>query len=330
MDLTEEEIYEGMGLENPADPTQGNGSPTAQEPPEGEPTGATGQEDPTGAPSGDPAAGQGGGSPGAQEPPEGDPAGAPGQEDPTGAPGGDPAAGQGGGSPAEQEELQRVRGVANQEAIDRAYAEAFAGKTNPFTGLPIRSQADYQAYITRYEEEQRKNRLAELQKAGITPEAIEAIVSEHPTVKAAQIAIEQAEREKQAAVAAEGRRWYESQIAGINALDPEDKVKDLNDLQSRDPEGFKGMLEKVSRGMSLVEAYKLSHFDELMGRRTSAAKQAALNRAAGKEHLQAIGGQAGAGQSVEVPADVRAMYLSMDPDMTEEEIRKDYQKRMKM
>lgn len=310
MGLTEEEIYEGMGLEPPAagqeDPGQEGGTPAEREPPEGEPAGDQGQEDP----------GREGGTPE-------DPATHGGETAGQGAPRDDHAA-------AQAEEFEHVRGAANQAAIDRAYAEAFAGRTNPFTGLPIRSQADYKAYIARYEEEQRKARFAELQRAGITPEAIEDIVSEHPTVKAAQAAIEQAEREKQAAVEAEGRRWYESQVAGINALDPEAKVKDLNDLQSRDPEGFKAMLEKVGRGMSLVEAYKLSHFDELMGRRTAAARQSVRNQAAGKEHLQAIGGQAGAGPSVEVPADVRAMYLDMDPGMTEEEIRKDYQKRMKM
>lgn len=299
--LTEQEIYEGLGV-MPPEPKQ----EPAEEP-------GVGQAEPTGEPT--PA-------PQAQEQ-AGEPAGEPGQgqEEPTGEQTPTPAP-----APKAQEPAQtRI----NQEAIDRAYAEAYAGRNNPYTGQPIKSEADYQAYIAQFEAEQRRVKLEALKKAGVDPAAIEDIVSEHPVVKRAQEAIAQAEREKQQAQENEGRRWFEDQLAAINTLDPEAKIKDLEDLKSRDPEGFGKMLGLVRNGVSLVDAYKLGHFEELSARRASAAKQAALNQSAGKAHLKATGSQGHAEGSVEVPPEVRQQYRDMMPGITDEQIRKEYARYLK-
>ena len=53
--------------------------------------------------------------------------------------------------------------------VDKIYEQLFAGQTNPYTGRPITSEADFQAYQA---EKDRRERESQLQKAGIAPETI--------------------------------------------------------------------------------------------------------------------------------------------------------------
>jgi len=102
-------------------------------------------------------------------------------------------------------------------------------------------------------------------------------------------------------------------------------VKSLEDLAGKD--GWPRLLSMVRGGASLVEAYRGLYYDELAGARAQqaaqAGRQAALNQAAGKGHLEATGAQPGRGP-VEVPDATMQLYREMFPDMSESEIRKAY------
>lgn len=217
--------------------------------------------------------------------------------------------------------------AAGRAAEDEAYRAAFAGRMNPYTGQPIASKADFEAYQAQLQADRQEQQMEALRQAGVTPEAIQAIVSQHPVVQQAQQVIQQVQAERERAQAERAKGWFGEQLQQINALDPEAKVDSLDALAARDPAGYQQMLGMVGRGVSLVDAYKMAHFDELAAKRAGAAKQAVLNHTAGKAHLAPAGGQGKAG--VEVPGDVKAMYRELNPDMTDEQIRTEYAKYLK-
>lgn len=118
--------------------------------------------------------------------------------------------------------------------------------------------------------------------------------------------------ENQAAV----QQRIRADVEAISKLDPD--VKGIDDILNA-PE-YPQIIERVKRGDSLQDAYRLVYWDKLSTRQAQAAGQAARNRAAGKNHLQPTRSK-GAG-SVEVTQDVIEEYQRIMPDATPEEIRK--------
>lgn len=289
--MDEDEIYEGLGLERPE--------------PEG----------------GEPDAEPGGNAPENQDG-TGD---VPAEETAPGEP--EESATQDGGEPQMQQEVPEQppvpaadeRETARRQAeIDQAYAAAFAGKLDPYTKQPITCKADYDRYQAMLRADQQRQQEERMRQAGVAPEAVRALIDQHPVVREAQEVIQTVQAERERARAEQAKGWYGEQLKQINALDPEAKVTSLEDLAAREPEGYAKMLDMVGRGVSMVDAYKMVHFDELAQRRTAAAKQAALNQAAGKAHLAPAGGQGVGG--VEVPGNIREMYRELNPDMTDAQI----------
>lgn len=300
MENDERELFDAFGLEVPEAP-DGAGAPEETAEPE--------QDDPPAqsAPGGPEETGSEAGAATAPEEPDG------------------------GEAPPSEPQTVRAAPAAKQEpdaqsqtAIDRAYAKAYEGKIDPYTGNPILSEADYRRYERAYRADQQAKRLETLKQAGLDPKVIQDIISEHPVVRQAQEAIRQAEAERGRARAAEAKGWYTDQLQQINTLDPEARVTGLDALEAKDPNGYRSMMDMVKRGMSLVDAYKLSHFDALTQRRAAAAEQRARNQTAGKAHMQPVGGAGSAPEGVEVPGDVRQMYRDMNPGMSDADIRKAY------
>ena len=111
----------------------------------------------------------------------------------------------------------------------------------------------------------------------------------------------------------------QQQLAQIRAMDPE--AKDLQTILESDVgEKFRSY---VGKGLDFVDAYTLAAKDRL-GRR---AQEAAQTKAASKDHLQGTSSR-GTG-SVSVPASVMEMYRAFDPDATEAEIVKHYNRDLK-
>ena len=75
----------------------------------------------------------------------------------------------------ELEAQRQASEAAAQARVDRIYADMFAGQVNPYTGQPIRSEADYRAY---QEADRQAKRTAQLQSAGIDPDTVRGMVDE--------------------------------------------------------------------------------------------------------------------------------------------------------
>lgn len=202
-----------------------------------------------------------------------------------------------------------------QRAVDEAFA--LSGLKNPYTGQAITSKAEYDAYRERFEAERREQ---VLKQTGMTQEEFQKFVQELPEVRQARQAREEMEKAVREAREAAARVKVDEQLREISAIDPD--VKSLADLAKMLT--FPRFYELVRRGNTLTDAFRLANFDALAQRAAAGARQAAVNSARSREHLAET--KTRGGSAVSVPADVREQYMLFNPDATEEEIQKHYQK----
>ena len=215
---------------------------------------------------------------------------------------------------AEQERDQAVaqaKSDAKAEA-DKYLDETIAGMglTNPYTKEPITNKAEYDEYKAKYEEEKR-NRV--VKKSGMSQDEFKKFVDDLPEVRQAKAIAAQAQEQQ-------AKMKIDEQLRQITEMDP--SIKELGDLTKMD--NYDEFYGKVKRGMTLVEAYMLTNFDKLSGRKAAATKQAALNSINSKQHLSGTSSR-GTG-ALSVPADVKDMYRAINPDATDAEIQAHYNK----
>lgn len=220
---------------------------------------------------------------------------------------------------AESQRDEAIRQAREQAMADaRAYMNrvlAGSGLTNPYTKEPIRTVAEYEAFDKQRQKELQDNFI---RSNGLTQTQYQEFVNSLPEVQTARTIQAQAEQELQTAKEQQARIKLDEQVKKIQGFDP--TVKDLESLV-QDP-SYPEVYKLVQQGYALDHAYKLVHFDQLMGQGTAAAQQQARNAAAGKAHLTATKSR-GAGAAT-VPADVMKLYKTMMPGATEEEIRRHY------
>lgn len=211
-----------------------------------------------------------------------------------------------------EEGLERARAAA-KAAIDNAFKNC--GLVNPYTQEPITSKEQYDAYRQRYEQDQRAQML---QRSGLTEEEFKRFVENLPEVRQAKEEAQRARQIQKEATLERAKAVAEQQVKEISKLDP--SIKTMDDLAKM--ENYPAFYEKVKGGASLVDAFKLVNFDRLTGQAAAAAGQAARNAAKGKAHLDQT--QSRGKGAAPVPAEVREMYRMMNPDATEEEISRHY------
>ena len=205
-----------------------------------------------------------------------------------------------------------------QKTIDNAYRDM--GLYDPYNKRPITNKAEYDAYKQQMDI-QKKSKVARA--SGMSDKEFEEFVSELPEVKAAREIQEKAEAQMKEAKEKEAQLKINDQLTEIAKLDP--SVKSLEDLKKM--ENYDEFYDRVKRGHTLVEAYKLTNFDKLTAQSASVAKQAAINSVTGKSHLEKTSGR-GAG-AVPVPSDIAEQYRVFMPGATEAEIQKHYNKYLK-
>lgn len=186
-----------------------------------------------------------------------------------------------------REEAQRA--AAHQAEIDAAYARAYAGQTDPYHGhKPIRTEADYRAYIQARDEEQERQNLERMRESGVDPQLLEQLISravqENPMVKQAGVAVQQAQKAMARAQDEEAARRVEQELTAIRGLDP--SIRTADDLHDKYPDGWERTLELCKKGVSLSEAFKVANFDALMKNRGAAIRQEARNLKDSKAHLK--------------------------------------------
>ena len=218
------------------------------------------------------------------------------------------------------------KAVEDERARTKGQMDAFfakAGMKNTVTGKPITTLEEFDAWRADYDAAKLQKDL----KAGkLTPEALRSAVEQTPAIQALE-----KEQEQQAA-ADEQRRQAEAQARGkmpslrrsthTSWTPPSTRWEDLLSMP-----GAKAFYDLVRKGNSFLDAYRLANFDRLTTARAEAARQQALNNARGKDHLTGTGTPQGTGAAT-VPPDVKAEYLAFNPDATDAEIQKHYNRYM--
>ena len=205
-----------------------------------------------------------------------------------------------------------------QKQVDEFFKTS--GLMNPYTGQPITTRVEYEAYRERFEADQ-KAKLME--KAGITQEEFQAFVQGLPEVRAARQAKAEAEAAARQAREQEAKARVDEQLRQIRAIDP--TVKELGDLAKLDT--YPKLYDMVKRGYSILDAYRLANYDTLTQRAAEASRKAAINSVQSKQHLKAT--ESRGGGAIPVPDSVLEEYRVLNPGATKEEIQKHYQSYMK-
>lgn len=232
----------------------------------------------------------------------------------------------------------RRRQQEQQAAVDQAVAAALqeerkktaaaledvfakAGLRNSFTGQVIKTIDEFNDWHKQFVASQLQT---DLRAGKLTPEAISALIEQHPAIQQAQVLIDQnAEAQRQQAQAADKAR-IDNEIAEIGKLDP--TIKGVTDLLNMPKAAeFKAYVDK---GYSFLDAFKLTNMEAISTAKAERAKQEALNNSRGKNHMQATGNNGGAG-AAPVPSAQLEMFRRMNPGKSDAEIQKFYNNYLK-
>ena len=142
---------------------------------------------------------------------------------------------------------------------------------------------------------------------------IDNLINKNPIVKEAQaILTKQKENERDI--------FIKEQVTSISKIDS--SIKSLDDLVKLDK--YDEFADKIDKGYSLVDAYKIVYFDKIKLNEIEKAKQNVLNNIDSKSHMKNATGASG--KEVHIPEDIMAMYKKNIPGMSEADIRKHYAK----
>lgn len=218
------------------------------------------------------------------------------------------------------------------EAIAKAKEEAKAefntqlseilkqtGLENPLEdGKAIESLDDLIAYNKSMQDRQLDRTL---RRTGLSREEFDELIEQSPVVQAARRYEEQARRAEEAERASRARDNINRVIEEeIYPYAPD--VRNIDDLMKL-PEAD-DILERVSRGMTVSEAYFNLHREEMLNRSATLGRKQAARSAAGRSHLRSTA-QQGAGARA-VPSGQMEIFRRMNPTATEEEITKFFNK----
>jgi hypothetical protein len=237
-------------------------------------------------------------------------------------------------SKAERAEQARRRRQREQDAAVQAAVQAerqrgeqelsqilsAAGLTNRYRdGAKITNAQEFKQWQQDAAAQQRSQRL---QAGQLTNEDLQAAIEESPAMDRVRQLSEQMQQAQQQ----EQRRQFQAQVdlemEQIRQMDP--SIHSLTDiLQGPGGQEFADLVNE--KNLSFVEAFKLTHYDKLVSAQQQAAQLGAARAAHSKDHLTSYG--ANSGEGVRVPKEVREFYRIMRPDLTDEQIRRDYAKR---
>lgn len=192
------------------------------------------------------------------------------------------------------------------------------GMRDPYNGKIIQTKAEYDAYMQRYDSDRRRS-------GGINQSDmnVNQLVNDHPALKAAETAAKVYQQQVKKARTDAARSHFDREIGEISRIDP--AVKSHKDLRAMDT--YPQLVELFKRGNTLVDAFRLANMDSLTQAAVAAATRSAANKAANKSHLSPTRSR-GSG-SLTVPADVAKLYRLFNPEATNEEISRHYNKHYK-
>ena len=210
---------------------------------------------------------------------------------------------------AEEDAKRKYDASINQ--LNQRVAAMCQGVTHPITGQPITNVNDYMDALAI---QQRQANERELEEKGVDPQLIDRMIAQNPVVMQAQQVIEQNKLMNADAA-------IQRDLAEISKYDP--NIKGINELAALP--NFPEILDRVSRGASLVDAYKMVNFDNFMQHTNKAARQQAINQMRGKSHLATQPQNVATDEEyIEVPKEIMARYK--EEGKTEKQIRELYKK----
>lgn len=206
-----------------------------------------------------------------------------------------------------------------QKRADAEVARRCAGKTNPLTGKPITTQKEYWEAIDAQNQMRRDAAFKQAVK-GLSPQdaaALEQVLKNDPEKQRMQRQIDEMKAVQDRDLAMQA---LNADVAEIGKLDP--TIKSIDDVLKLP--NMNAMIDKVRRGYSLVDAYRLLNYDSSMKASQNAGKQAARNEVRGKTHLAAHGGGSNGNGGKTIPASMLPSLKEQFPGKSIEELTKLY------
>ena len=219
---------------------------------------------------------------------------------------------------ARREAEAQMRQVQQAQAqVDQQFAQMFGKYKNPVTGQPIRNASEY---IQAMQAQERMQMQEKLKSAGVDPEALDKAIANSPLVQNAQRMQMQFQQQQVQTMVAEDMRT-------IMQLDPSKTSEE--DIINDPSYGQAIAYVQQHPGVRLSEAYKLVNFDRLMGNKSQAAQQAAVNQAKSKSHLKTVSGSAGDSKDAEIPASELSKWQQMFPEKNAKELKATYNRSLR-
>ncbi len=214
---------------------------------------------------------------------------------------------------AEREAAQAVEKIRKDAAEEIDSLVASFKLVDPYTGTPITTRAQYDTYLSHKRLDlETKMRSA----SGMSDKEFDEYKNSLPEV------VEAREHLKKMR-AAEADRKLSDEISKIGTFDP--TVKTVEDIAASPL--FVKVNEMVKRGYDLSDAWRLANLDRVEQINAEKTRQAALNAYNGKEHMTPTASR-GEG-TVRVPDAVLDMYRAFNPDASNAEITRHYNKTLK-
>ena len=152
-----------------------------------------------------------------------------------------------------------------------------------------------------------------LAEKGIDPAFIEQIINNSPAMIQAQQILEERNR-------AEVQRRLDDDLKIVSQMAPD--IKSIKDIENHS--SYPVVLQYVEKGLSLPEAFKLANYDSLSNKSTEAAKQAAINQAKSKGHLETTNSVSGSSDLVDIPDSEISTWRDYYPGLSDAELKKKY------
>ena len=162
-----------------------------------------------------------------------------------------------------------------------------------------------------------RERASALKRAG----AIEELIETHPAVRAARELTDRLAAEEERSSEVQRMERFREELREITKLDP--TVKDAADLRSK--EYYGELYDRVKKGYSLVDAYRLATYDRSVAAAAKNARRQAVTSAASREHLKPTASPRGDVLGA-VPPEVLEQYRLLNPAATDAEIARDWKK----
>lgn len=218
---------------------------------------------------------------------------------------------------------QTAEAVRQRMAYELAVREAI-GKVNPYTGTVINNREDYEAYRNAYAQSQQNaataNLYGRIQNGTATADefnafiqsAVQRALMSSPDLQRARAAADRAEQAERQAREDAGRSRLQADIDALNKEYPSCNIKTIADI--KDP----AMVDYIRKGLTVSDAYYLTHRQEIAKSQQAAAKQAVINQTAGKAHLKTTAGTAA--EDSGVTEEMIAEFKPFFPNATRKEL----------